>query len=86
MSRQGDIFGGSEIFDKFNKLAEKCGQFRFFMESDIWAGDDRSDSTGITARADFKFSMSILKDPIEGDIDVVDTYLGSALATTLQEN
>jgi len=75
-SRMGQLIGGQEIVDKYMNLATKCSKFKFFMESEIWAGETREDSSGVTAKAEFDFAFNpISREHIEGSIDVESTYL-----------
>lgn len=75
-SRIGQLIASPQLVDKFMGLAGKCSKFKFFMDSEIWVGEDRKDSSGVTAKAEFDFSFDPLtRDMIEGSIDVENTYL-----------
>jgi hypothetical protein len=46
------------------------------MESEIWNGEERKNSSGVTAKAEFDFSLDYFsKEPAEGSLDVESTYL-----------
>jgi len=75
-SRMGQLMGSQDLVDKYTDLATKCSKFKFFMESEIWAGETREDSSGVTAKAEFDFAFNpISREHIEGSIDVESTYL-----------
>jgi hypothetical protein len=74
--RQAQLLGAPDIAEKFQDLATKCSKFRFFMESEIWIGESRQESSGVTAKADFNFIATPFDtEPVEGSIDVESTSL-----------
>ncbi|MFA6238028.1 MAG: hypothetical protein WC635_11915 [Bacteriovorax sp.] len=74
--RMGELLGAPLIVERFRNLATKCSKFKFFMESEIWAGETRDNSSGVTAKAEFDFSLNPLTtEPVEGSIDIEDTSL-----------
>lgn len=74
--RIGQLLGSPAIVERFSNLAEKCSKFKFFMESEFWMGADRQNYGGVTAKADFDFSLSPFSNElIKGSINVVRTDL-----------
>jgi hypothetical protein len=76
MMRIGELLGAPEIVDRFSNLANKCSKFKFFMESEIWAGETREDSSGVTVKAEFNFFLNPLANElVEGSLNIVETSL-----------
>lgn len=74
--RIGELIGSQVTVNRFRNLLDKCSKFKFFMESEIWAGETRQDSMGVTAKSEFDFSMSPLtQEPVIGSIDVESSYI-----------
>lgn len=74
--RIGELTGSQLVVERFNKLVTKCSKFKFFMDSEIWAGENRDDSMGVTAKSEFDFSLSPFTiDPVVGSINVENSYI-----------
>lgn len=74
--RNGELIGGAATVERFRNLAFKCSKFKFFMESEIWTGEERKDSSGVTAKAEFNFSLDPFNnEPAEGSIEIESSYL-----------
>lgn len=77
--RMGEFLSATDTIERFRNLAFKCSKFKFFMESEIWTGEERKNSSGVTAKAEFNFSLNpYTNEPAEGSIDVESTYLNIA--------